>query len=722
MKQLNNLRKNKSKAHGYRFTVGRILQIVLALVFLVFAGRFLYISISKTVAGENLTERTNQLYRKNQTLKATRGTIYDRNGIAIAEDSHVYTVYAVLDHSAIDYHNKPQYVVNKEKTAEKLAEVLPLSKERILKYLNPKKKSYQVEFGSGGSGLTIRQRHKIESFHLSGIKFIETPSRLYPNGNFASHVVGLAQSRTNHKTQNSTLVGTMGLEQYFNKQLSGKDGYRESFVDGENEQLPSGKTNGKQPVNGDSLYLTLDFQMQSYLEQLMSQVQTKYKPVSLTAVVEDIKTGKVLAASQRPTFNPQTKKGLSGSWRDMLVQDSYEPGSVFKVLSLAAAIQSGNYNPNATYRSGSITIGGSTIHDWNNSGWGVIPFSQAFPRSSNVGMATLEQKMGAKVWRQYLDAFHIGKNTGVTLPGEVPGILSFKTSTDQAVTSFGQGVNVTTMQMMQAFSSLGNNGQMVKPQFVNKIVSPNGKTVRKYKTEKVGKPVYSAATTKVILQNMKNVLNPEYGTGSAYNMPGQSIGVKTGTAQIANPKGGGYMTGNNNYIFSVVGVTPLNNQRYCIYITMKQPQKMTAAAETILASIFKPMMSRIILTASKHNSSTSASTTTVPSVAGKKVSEAEAAASAASLTPVVLGTGKTITNQSLSSGQKTTAGSKLLLNTGGKLKMPNIIGWTKAEVTALSKLTGLQVQFTGTGSVKKQSIKAGATITSGSQLKVELEE
>lgn len=722
MKQLNNLKKNKSKAHGYRFTVGRILQIVLALVFLVFAGRFLYISISKTVAGENLTERTNQLYRKNQVLKATRGSIYDRNGITIAEDSHVYTVYAVLDHSAIDYHNKPQYVVNKEKTAEKLAEVLPLSKERILKYLNPKKKSYQVEFGSGGSGLTIRQRHKIESFKLPGIKFIETPARLYPNGNFASPIVGLAQVQTNHQTENSNLVGIMGLEQYFNKQLSGKDGYRESFVDGENETMPTGKQKGEQPVNGNSLYLTLDFQMQSYLEQLMSQVQEKYKPVQLTAVVEDIKTGKVLAASQRPTFNPQTKKGLSSAWRDVLVQDSYEPGSVFKVLSLAAAIQSGNYNPNATYRSGSITIGGATIHDWNNTGWGVIPFSQAFPRSSNVGMATLEQKMGAKVWRQYLDAFHIGKMTGVTLPGEVPGILSFKTSTDQAVTSFGQGVNVTAMQMMQAFSSLGNNGQMVKPQFVDKIVSPTGKTIKKYKIENVGQPVYSAATTKVILQNMKEVLNQEYGTGSAYNMPGQSIGVKTGTAQIANPKGGGYMTGNNNYIFSVMGVTPLNDPHYCIYITMKQPQHMTAAAETILASIFKPMMNRIILTASKQQSGASVSTTTVPNVTGKKVSEAESAASSASLASVVLGTGKTVINQSLTAGQKTTAGSKLIVNTGGTIKMPNMTGWSKAEVTALGKLLGLQVQFAGTGSVKTQSIKAGQKISSGTQIKVELEE
>lgn len=710
MKQFNRLMKNKSKAHGYRFTVGRVLQIVLALVFLVFAGRFLYISISKTVDGQDLAERTNQLYRKKQVLKATRGTIYDRNGITLAEDSHAFTVYAILDHSAIDYHNKPMYVVDKHKTADKLAQVLPISAERIYHYLTPKHRSYQVEFGTAGSNLTIRERKKIESFHLPGIKFVETPARLYPNGTFASHTIGLAQ-QVNGKKQSTDLVGTMGLEKYFNKQLAGKDGYEETFA-------ASSRQNTSSPQkDGNNMYLTLDFQMQSYLEQLMSQVDERYAPKKMTAVVEDIKTGKVLAISQRPTFNAQTKKGLNSSWSDITVQDSYEPGSVFKVLSLAAAIQSGHYNPNEMYKSGSITIGGSTIHDWNNTGWGTIPFSQAFPRSSNVGMSILEQKMGAQTWRSYLDKFHIGQKTGVTLPSEVPGILSFKTSTDQAVTSFGQGVNVTVMQMMQAFSTLGNDGQMVKPQFVNKIVSPSGKTIQKFHRQTVGKQVYDTNTRNQLLQNMKRVLDPEYGTGAAYAMPGKSIGVKTGTAQIAGKHG--YLTGANNYVFSVVGVTPLNDPRYCIYITMQQPQKMTQAPETILSSIFKPMMNRVILSSTKNAVGVN-NKIKVPSLVGKKASEAKS--QAAGLNVEQIGSGQTVLSQSKPAGSEVTSGSRFFINTGGAMKMPDMTGWDQQTVQTFAQTAGVKITVTGRGQVKKQSKKAGSALPAGSTLTVNLEE
>lgn len=151
MKKKSNLRLQKTRAHGYRFTVGRILQIAVALVFLVFIARFIYIGISKKVSGQDLSARTQQLYKRNQVLKANRGTIFDRDGLAIAEDSHLYTIYAILDKSSINYKNKPEYVVNKEETATKLATVLPLSKKKILKYLNPKHKAFQVQFGTAGS-------------------------------------------------------------------------------------------------------------------------------------------------------------------------------------------------------------------------------------------------------------------------------------------------------------------------------------------------------------------------------------------------------------------------------------------------------------------------------------------------------------------------------------------------------------------------------------------
>lgn len=719
MKKNSNLKLQKSKAHGYRFTVGRFLQMAVALVFLVFTARFLYIGISKTVNGQNLSQRTKQLYKRNQVIKATRGTIYDRNGLTIAEDSHLYTVYAILDKTSINYKNKPEYVVNKTKTAEKLAQVLPLSAEKIYQYLTPKKKVFQVQFGTGGSGLTLRQKKKIEAMKLPGIKFLETPSRLYPNGVFASHTVGLAQPIWNKKTNAQNLVGTMGIEAYFNKTLTGTDGYRISSVDASEYQLPNSNQVYKPAKNGNNLYLTLDSQLQSLLETRLSEVQKTYRPTSITATVEDMKTGKILAASQRPTFNPQTMKGLTKSYRDILVQDTYEPGSVFKMLSFPAVVNSGNYNPNDYFRSGSVNITGSTIHDWLTSGWGTIPFSQAFEHSSNTGFVKLEQKMGAKTWKKYLKKFRIGEKTGVSLPGEQPGMISFKTPLDQAITAFGQAVTVNVMQMMQAYSSLANNGQMVKPQLVDKITDSNGKTLKGYEIKKVGSKIYSNKTKKVVLANMKRVLNKQSGTGNAYKMGNADIAVKTGTAQIANPKGGGYLKGDSNYIFSVVGVYPTKDPRYCIYLTIKQPHLAGTTAEKILALIFKPMMQRIISIAKNDDVST---TVKVPNLKAKTVAQAESQTKQLGLNLVKIGSGDRISNQGVKSGEKLESGSKIFVNTSGKIICPDMTGWTYSDLHQFASLTDIKLSIKGTGTVASQSVAKGTELKAGRKLNIKLKE
>lgn len=693
--------------------------MAVALVFLVFTARFLYIGISKTVNGQNLSQRTKQLYKRNQVIKATRGTIYDRNGLTIAEDSHLYTVYAILDKTSINYKNKPEYVVNKTKTAEKLAQVLPLSAEKIYQYLTPKKKVFQVQFGTGGSGLTLRQKKKIEAMKLPGIKFLETPSRLYPNGVFASHTVGLAQPIWNKKTNAQNLVGTMGIEAYFNKTLTGTDGYRISSVDASEYQLPNSNQVYKPAKNGNNLYLTLDSQLQSLLEPRLSEVQKTYRPTSITATVEDMKTGKILAASQRPTFNPQTMKGLTKSYRDILVQDTYEPGSVFKMLSFPAVVNSGNYTPNEYFRSGSVNIAGSTIHDWLTSGWGTIPFSQAFEHSSNTGFVKLEQKMGAKTWKKYLKKFRIGEKTGVSLPGEQPGMISFKTPLDQAITAFGQALTVNVMQMMQAYSSLANNGQMVKPQLVDKITDSNGKTLKGYEIKKVGSKIYSNKTKKVVLANMKRVLNKQSGTGNAYKMGNADIAVKTGTAQIANPKGGGYLKGDSNYIFSVVGVYPTKDPRYCIYLTIKQPHLAGTTAEKILASIFKPMMSRIITMAKSDNSTT---TVSVPNFKNMTVAQASAKAKQVGLNLVKVGEKDRITAQGIKSSEKLESGDKIFVYTSGKINCPDMKGWSFNDLHQFSNVSGIKLSIKGTGTVTSQSVAKGAELKSGEKIKVNLKE
>jgi putative penicillin-binding protein 2B len=705
-----------SKSHVNRNVVGRLLQISMAFVFLLFVGRFLYLSISKTIAGENISERVSNLYKRDEILKSVRGAIYDNSGNVIAEDSHSFTLYAILDKSSLDYKGKPMYVVDKEKTAEKLSTVIPLSEKKILKYLHPKHKAYQVEFGTAGSGISLATKKKIMAMHLPGIHFDETPSRLYPNGRFASHIIGIAQPFNDKKTHSINLIGTMGIEKYFNKVLSGKDGRRIALVDAGEYQLPGGQHSYKAPINGNNIYLTIDSQLQIYLENLLDAVQNKYKPKALTAIVEDVKTGKIMAASQRPTFDPATRKGLNDNWRNILVQDSYEPGSVFKILSITAAIQEGKYNPKEYYRSGSITFNGSTIHDWNYTGWGAIPFEQAFPRSSNVGMSILVNRLGRHTWRRYLDNYHIGKKTNITLPDENSGLINIHSQIDQAVTSFGQGINVNAMQMMQVYSALANSGQMLKPQLVEKIVSSSGKVIKRYKKIKVGKPVYSQETAQTTLKLMRDVVEKEYGTGMTYKIPGKSIAVKTGTAQIAGIHGG-YLKGDRNYLFSVVGLTPADNPRYCIYITMKQPQVMSDPPETIMSLIFKPLINRVSVSSKVDMMSEQI---TIPSVKGQSREQAVRLLEKMGLYVETIGSGHKVEAQSILANTKVNPNSKIIIFTGGIIRCPNMKGWTIKQVTQFANISKVKVEVLGKGKVYKQSRIPRSILNRNSKVKVEL--
>lgn len=705
-----------SKSHVNRNVVGRLLQISMAFVFLLFVGRFLYLSISKTIAGENISERVSNLYKRDEILKSVRGAIYDNSGNVIAEDSHSFTLYAILDKSSLDYKGKPMYVVDKEKTAEKLSTVIPLSEKKILKYLHPKHKAYQVEFGTAGSGISLATKKKIMAMHLPGIHFDETPSRLYPNGRFASHIIGIAQPFNDKKTHSINLIGTMGIEKYFNKVLSGKDGRRIALVDASEYQLPGGQHSYKAPINGNNIYLTIDSQLQIYLENLLDAVQNKYKPKALTAIVEDVKTGKIRAASQRPTFDPATRKGLNDNWRNILVQDSYEPGSVFKILSITAAIQEGKYNPKEYFRSGSITFNGSTIHDWNYTGWGAIPFEQAFPRSSNIGMSILVNRLGRHTWRRYLDNYHIGKKTNITLPDENSGLINIHSQIDQAVTSFGQGITVNALQMMQVYSALANSGQMLKPQLVEKIVSSSGKVIKRYKKIKVGKPVYSQETAQTTLKLMRDVVEKEYGTGMTYKIPGKSIAVKTGTAQIAGIHGG-YLKGDRHYLFSVVGLTPADNPRYCIYITMKQPQIMSDPPETIMSLIFKPLINRVSVSSKVDMMGEQI---TIPSVKGQSREQAVRLLEKMGLYVETIGSGHKVEAQSILANTKVNPNSKIIIFTGGIIRCPNMKGWTIKQVTQFANISKVKVEVLGKGKVYKQSRIPRSILNRNSKVKVEL--
>lgn len=715
-------RMNKSTAIQNRKKQGFVVFCFFTVVFAICVIRFFYIAINQHANGVYLPSRVAQLYGTTKTINAKRGTIYDASNQAIAEDTTTYNVYIVLSHKAKSASGKRLYLAqsDKPKAAKLLANVLGGSYQTIYQQLNPtNSNTYQVELGSIGKNLSFETKNKIEQAHITGINFTPSTSRLYPNGTFASNIVGvLGYDKTTKKNQ-----GVMGIELAYNKLLTGTNGSQSSATDSNGVQITRYKSQNKAAVNGDDVYTTLDSHTQNYLETLMSSVQKKYSPKSLVAVIMNAKTGEIIAASQRPTFNPETLSGLSGSsWTNLLTESSFEPGSVMKVFSMAAAIDSGNYNSKATYTSGTYKIGTSTVYDWNRSGWGQLTYRQGFIRSSNVAMAHLERLMGKNTWYSYIKQFGFLKTTNTGMGAESSGSISYTYPIDQANTAYGQGIDVTVMQLMQGYTAIANGGKLVQPRIIKKIVNPNtNKVVYQSKTTTLGNPI-KASTAKTVLSMMQDVVYNENGTGNAYKISGYKIAAKTGTAQIASPTGSGYLIGDTNYVFSVVGMAPASNPKYIMFVAMKQPKTLGASqsASKILAQIFNPIMKRVLDEDSTTTSQSAATTVTLNNYRGQSVASVKAQLIKQGLDVTVIGSGKTVNAQSLAAGQSVLAGTRIILTTSGTASMPDINGWSRSEVSQLASLLNLNLKTSGSGYVTSQSIAPNAQIKAHQTLSVTL--
>ena len=699
---------------------GKLIFFIVLSVFVLIIFRFFYVGIFHRADGVNLRQKVEQLYAKRTEIKAKRGTIYDANNQVIAEDTTTYSVYVVLSKEARTFDGKPAYLKasEKNKAAKVLSENLGASYSKIKKILSPKDPDvYQVELGSAGKNISLETKKRIQAAHITGIDFTPSEARLYPNGTFASHLIGLAEN------ENGKLLGIMGIEKNYNSELAGRNGVKSEQTDIEGTKLPWTKAIARPVKNGDNVYTTLDGHLQNYLETLMTKAEETYHPKNMDAVLMNAKTGEIIAATQRPTFNAQTRVGLNNSWTNTLTESVYEPGSCMKIFTMAAVINSGIYNPNATFMSGRYDIDGAYVHDWYRN-WGPITYRQAFILSSNVGMAHLEQQMGAKRWLRYLKSFGFLKAVnGPGLGAEASGAIGYKYPIDQANTAYGQSIDVTVMQMMQGFSMLANNGEMVQPRLIKKIVNPNtGKTVYRSKRKVVGHPV-TASTVKQVLGMMQDVItdpNPNGTGGQAYKINGYNVGVKTGTAQIANPKGGGYLTGDMNYIFSVAGVAPLNNPKYVLYITMQQPQTFgnEGAATKALATVFNPMMKQAL---QDDSSSGSNQNNKVPNVKGLSIATAKQELQKTGANVIVCGNGVKINQQSVAAGQTIMKGSKVILVTNGAKTIPDMTGWSRNDVSNLANMLGIKVHFDGTGFVKSQSVSPNTVVTKNQQVNIALQ-
>ncbi|EGO9935177.1 MULTISPECIES: penicillin-binding transpeptidase domain-containing protein [Enterococcus] len=699
-----------------RKKVGIILFATSIGLFFLFAVRFSYIVIGGHVAGTSLAEKTKQLYQGSEVVKAKRGTIYDRNGVALAEDASSYSIKAILSKT---YTSGDKKLYVEEKNFDKIAEILhknlSIDKKDALNILEDgaKKELYQVEFGSYGKNISQETKQNIEADMkkegVAGLYFVDHQARMYPNGVFSSHFIGYAVP---DKDENG-LVGKLGLESAYNDILSGKDGKIIYQKDNFQNPLPGTVAEEEKAVDGQDIYTTLDSRLQSYLETLMDQVNEEYQPEELTAVLMKAKTGEILAMGQRPTFNPETMEGLTGEdaiWRNFLVQDSYEPGSTMKVFTTAAAIEEGEFNENETFQSGKIQVEDATINDHDFGEKGVLTMRQALSWSSNVGMVILEQRLGGR-WYNYLQKLGFGQSTHSGLDDEVNGALPTSNIVDRAMSAYGQAVGVTNFQMMKAFTSIANNGTMIQPRYISKVVDPQTGEERTTQTEVLGQP-FSKETTEKVREYMRDVVESEnYGSAyGVYSVPGYNVSAKTGTAQIASDTGG-YQTGDTAYLYSIVEMVPSEDPDYVLYLTMKHPKTYDRMA---LAKIANPLMKRAMDFKETEEDTDTETKTEKVSVADYRNLEADVAAADAQksgLQPVVIGNGKKVHKQSTANGDQLISGEKLILYTGGDKLMPDVTGWSKADIMKLGKILGIEVSFDGDGYCVKQELAPYEKIT-----------
>lgn len=699
-----------------RKKVGIILFATSIVLFFLFAVRFSYIVIGGHVAGTSLAEKTKQLYQGSEVVKAKRGTIYDRNGVALAEDASSYSIKAILSKT---YTSGDKKLYVEEKNFDKIVEILhknlSIDKKDALNILEDgaKKELYQVEFGSYGKNISQETKQNIEADMkkegVAGLYFVDHQARMYPNGVFSSHFIGYAVP---DKDENG-LVGKLGLESAYNDILSGKDGKIIYQKDNFQNPLPGTVAEEEKAVDGQDIYTTLDSRLQSYLETLMDQVNEEYQPEELTAVLMKAKTGEILAMGQRPTFNPETMEGLTGEdaiWRNFLVQDSYEPGSTMKVFTTAAAIEEGEFNENETFQSGKIQVEDATINDHDFGEKGVLNMRQALSWSSNVGMVILEQRLGGR-WYNYLQKLGFGQSTHSGLDDEVNGALPTSNIVDRAMSAYGQAVGVTNFQMMKAFTSIANNGTMIQPRYISKVVDPQTGEERTTQTEVLGQP-FSKETTEKVREYMRDVVESEnYGSAyGVYSVPGYNVSAKTGTAQIASDTGG-YQTGDTAYLYSIVEMIPSEDPDYVLYLTMKHPKTYDRMA---LAKIANPLMKRAMDFKETEEDTDTETKTEKVSVADYRNLEADVAAADAQksgLQPVVIGNGKKVHKQSTANGDQLISGEKLILYTGGDKLMPDVTGWSKADIMKLGKILGIEVSFDGDGYCVKQELAPYEKIT-----------
>lgn len=689
---------------------------VFTLLFVVLVGRLYWVQV---VQGAELLVQAQEKWEVDKQLTAVRGSILDRNGKVLAEDAPAFTV-ALTPKLIKEYGLEDEVVrglASFLRTSDDPAAQAELE-NKIRKRLNSG--AGQVEIRNEGwkidsaKAAEIRDwvqklKDRVKAKWSIGILLIEEHKRYYPGGSQASHVIGFSDKEGKP---------IMGLEKQLDNYLKGTDGFLRYGRDPNGVELPDTEVKYQAPIDGSNVKLTIDKNIQFYIENALKKVYDKYKPKSLMAIALDPKTMEVLGMANMPTFDPNKYWEMKdGSTVNHAVASQYEPGSTFKLVTLAGAVEEGLFNPGEKFQSGSIVVTGETLHDHNRVGWGRIDYLEGLKRSSNVAFVKLGyEKLGMAKLREYIDRFGFGAKTGIDLPGEVGGIVNMRYPAEFATATYGQGLTATAIQQAVAYAAIANGGQLMKPHIVKEIVNPEtGEAVVSNKPEVIRR-VVSEQTAKQVSELLEQVVSDkQMGTGKNAAIEGYRVAGKTGTANKVVPGVKGYAEG--KWVISFIGYAPIEDPRIVLAIIADEPDlgNNYHLGGEVAAPAFKEIVSQTLrymgvpstVTEQQRQAAEQATRTVVPEVTGMTLTQAQNVASKYGIEVEAIGKGDKVIAQSVQAGTEIAADQRMyvVMQNDGEATPPDLTGQSLRDAMAVCSLAKLRCESSGEGYVVSQTLE-----------------
>ena len=544
----------------------KIAFLIMLLLFVFIILRVFYIQVFDY---KKLNEYASDLWSRDLPIEANRGLILDRNGVVLADNLTTTSLVLI-----------PNQIKDKEKATKSLAEILNVSYEEMKKHVYKKTSIERVH--PEGRRLSYDIAEKISNLKLAGVYLVKEAKRYYPYGNLLSHSLGYVGIDNQ---------GLSGLELQYDKYLTGKSGAIKYFSDAKGNKLNVSDIY-VEPQDGMNLYLTIDINIQKSIERELNNIVDMFSPDMALAIVMNPKTGEILGIGSRPDYDPNTYQKYSQEIlsRNLPVWSSYEPGSTFKIITMATSVEEKiiDIENDHFYDSGSVNVDGSVLKCWKAGGHGDQTFLQVLQNSCNPGFVKLGQMLGKEKLFSYIEKFGFGNKTGVDLNGEGQGIifpLDKVGNVELSTTAFGQGVSVTPIQQVTAVSAVVNNGYLYKPYIVKSIAEKETNTIIKETKKNLVRKVISNETSAIMRHALESVVAK--GGGKAAYIEGYRIGGKTGTAQKV--QNGRYLVG--NYIMSFMAVVPSNDPEAVLYLAIDNP-KNTALLSSYTTT---PIARRILL-------------------------------------------------------------------------------------------------------------------------------